>query len=123
MHQERKKLIELQTTAHLLNLIQDMKLRKIETPANLKFSEKIKNFAFISNGNAFTNGAIKESIHGYPLNFKFDSFFYKNYHVKYILQGTKVTFDTVKSPFKQYENIVCMNDFLGEQFSLPSSCI
>ena len=73
-----KNLIELQTTAHLLSLIQDMKLRKIETPANLKFSEKIKNFAFISNGNAFTNGVIKESVHGYPLNFKFDSFFYKN---------------------------------------------
>ena len=116
-----KKLIEILTSDQLLVLLQKLKVKYMISPAGTTFQPNISNFVFESNRKSFRDGLITTAIFGNKMPLKYDSYLYKNYHLRYIFNGTRAFYDLAPNTLIQ-EQIICMYKEIEEDSSLAASC-
>ena len=116
-----KKLIEILTSDQLLVLLQKLKGKYMISPAGTTFQPNISNFVFESNRKSFRDGLITTAIFGNKMPLKYDAYLYKNYHLRYIFNGTRALYDLAPNSLIQ-EQIICMYKEIEEDSSLASSC-
>ena len=117
-----KQLMEIQKPEELLTLLQKIGDDKIITPAGASFSSEKKTFLFDSNNKTFSTGPVKLSAFGFEMIPKYIPYIYDKYHLKYILNGSKYTFDYVQEASSKYDKIVCMRKNRKRTNSLSKTC-
>ena len=87
----------------------------------MTFQPNINNFVLESNRKSFRDGLITTAIFGNKMPLKYDSYLYKNYHLRYIFNGTRALYDLAPNSLIQ-EQIICMYKEVEEDSSLAASC-
>ena len=116
-----KKLIEVQTSDQLLVLLQRLGGKYMTSPAGTTFQPNISNFIFESNGRPFREGPITTAIFGNKMSLRYDSYLYRNYHLRYVFNGTKAVFEITPHSVVQ-KQIICMYKEIDIEDSFAASC-
>ena len=117
-----RRLAEIRTPKHLLDLIRHVNGSNLEFPAGVAFSQGVKNFVFSSDNGSFLAGPVTISTNGHKLLPIFDSYIYRNHHLKYVVKGLEVTFDYVGDQSAVFHRVLCMGGDTGKSNILVQSC-
>ena len=91
------------------------------SPAGTTFQSNIRNFIFESNGKPFWEGPIITALFGNKMSLRYDSYLYRNYHLRYIFNGTEAVFELTPHSTVQ-KQIICLYKEIDIEDSFAASC-